>query len=314
MPVASPRRLTATIAILALAAAGAACSDGGGAADGPASTSVPAAAQEASTEASAPGRLYVQRAGSGASDVDGAGAGTLSLTGVDADTVWFQDRPGRDAGRMTTGDFVDGWDAAGFGDDPPNAALEISTPSGTSASHVLELSNPRWDEAATTLMYDVEVAADGTEVLPAEFDAASLFIDDGGAASSTSLALQVDNAQPGQQIGVQLGADDGSTVAFSSDPGTGGESSGLVVDSESGVLPLTQLSLSGDRLLIRTSSAGEGGAAMSFRVEGFLVAGADTDTFTLASTSDPGVEITASLGGAQPQVVNVSPTVFEWSP
>ena len=53
---------------------------------------------------------------------------------------------------------------------------------------------------------------------------------------------------------------------------------------------------------------------MSFRVEGFLVAGADTDTFTLASTSDPGVEITASLGGAQPQVVNVSPTVFEWSP
>lgn len=313
MSLASPRRLSATVAILVLVAAAAACSDGDGSADADATSSTAPPAQQASTEASAPGRLYVQRAESGASDVDDTGAGTLSLTGVDADTAWFQDRPGRDAGRMTTGDFVDGWDAAGFGDDPPNAALEISTPSGTSATHVLELSNPRWDEAAATLTYDVTATGDGTEVLPAEFGGSSLFIDDGGAASSQSLALQVDNAQPGQQISVQLGGDDGSTVAFSSSPGTGGESSGLVVDSESGVLPLTQLSLSGDRLLVQTSSADEGGAAMSFRVEGFLVAGADTDTFTLASTSDPGVEITASVGGAQPQVVNASPTMFEWS-
>jgi hypothetical protein len=311
--VTSPRRLTVAIAVLALAVAAAACSDDGGSAAADATSSTAPPAREASTDTAGAGRLYVQRAESGASDVDDTGTGTLSLTGVDADTVWFQDRPGRDAGRMATGDFVDGWDAVGFGDDPPNAALEIDTPSGTSATHVLVLSNPRWDEAEDTLTYDVEVAADGTEVLPAEFDASSLFIDDGGAASSQPLVLQVDDAQPGQQISVELGAEGASTVAFSSSPGTGGGSSGLVVASDSGVLPLTQLSLSGDRLVVRTSSAAGGGAATSFRVEGFLVAGTDTDTFTLTSTSDPGVEITAALGGAQPQVVNTSPTTFEWS-
>ena len=92
-----------------------------------------------------PGLLSCERGTTGVT----TGTGTLRLSGVDADTVWFQDRPGRNAGRMTTGDFVDGWAAAGFAEDPPNATVEVVA-GGATSDHVVELSDPRWDAATST--------------------------------------------------------------------------------------------------------------------------------------------------------------------
>ncbi len=310
------RRGTTVAVVAAVAVAAAACSSADPAADLASTTSAapsasaPGVGEETAAGSAAPGLLYVQRAATGTTTLDGSDSGTLVLNGVDADTVWFQDRPGRDAGRSTTSEFVDGWAADGFADDPPNGALELLGVDGTSSTHVVELRDPRWDEGAGRLEYTITLA-DGEQPTPASFGEASLFIDDAGSTSYRPVTLAVSNAQPGQRISVDLRGN-GVDVAWS----TGNpfqQSSGLELRSEASSIPASSFTVNGSAVEVSTSAGGAGGSSLDFSIELFLAADAGIETFFLRSASDPGVEVTAQIGSAQPEAVNQAQTPFSWS-
>jgi hypothetical protein len=103
--------------------------------------------------------LFVQTfsAGTLTPDPDESGAYTLSLEGSLDQAVYFSDRPARRVGLIPTAVLLDqlGFTPA----DPPNAALVAQTADGEDIL-VVELMNPRYDEAAQSLAYDVRVLAD----------------------------------------------------------------------------------------------------------------------------------------------------------
>lgn len=99
--------------------------------------------------------------------------GTLRLTGIGADTLYFSDRPERIVGRVPTKDYVAHWAVGNnnFASDPPNAVVSIlGQPEPRDI--VVELRNPRLEGA--DLMYDVKVL-DGEKA--ATGGSTALFID-----------------------------------------------------------------------------------------------------------------------------------------
>jgi hypothetical protein len=154
-----------------------------------------ARAQEATTPPASGEKtmlLFVQsfRGGSIAPAERAEGRFALTLEQGLGQTVYFSDRPERIVGASPTPAFLAG---LGFPDDnPPNAALVAETAAGTTEIAVVELYNPRYDEATHTATYDVAVLAAwedslgvGFTQVPADlaefgdkFGAAHLFIDD----------------------------------------------------------------------------------------------------------------------------------------
>lgn len=47
------------------------------------------------------------------------------ISDPDSRVTWFTDRPIRDAGSIALGSFVESWGNVGFGQDPPNAAIQL---------------------------------------------------------------------------------------------------------------------------------------------------------------------------------------------
>ena len=134
--------------------------------------------------------LFVQSFASGSiAPVDSEdGRFTLTLDGANPQTVYFSDRPERVFGLATTTTFLEG---LGFTpDDPPNAALVVTTESGEEDVLIIALFDPIWDEASGTLTYTVRALADYTEPdlafaalrqtdyeLPESFGQGGMFID-----------------------------------------------------------------------------------------------------------------------------------------
>jgi hypothetical protein len=139
--------------------------------------------------------LFVQafRAGTLTPDPDASGVYTLSLEGSMGQTVYFSDRPARRVGLVSTTILLEelGFTPA----DPPNAALVAQTAEGEDIL-VVELMNPRFDEAAGTLAYDVRLLADyaggGLADLAARQD------DDQFASAFTTAHLFIDGCGKGQ--------------------------------------------------------------------------------------------------------------------
>jgi hypothetical protein len=154
----------------------------------------PSSPPDASSASASRSLLFVQQAtGGGLFSLDGEnGVLQLGLVGVDLDTLWFTDRPARDAGVMTTAEFVAAW-AEGrdsFAADPPNAALALRVEGGGAIAFVLELLDVSYRAENATLHYKVRELATDEPILqshgrphslaevPSTFGAASLFIDD----------------------------------------------------------------------------------------------------------------------------------------
>lgn len=102
-------------------------------------------------------------------------AGTLTLTGVTASTLYFSDRPERVVGHLATVDFVDLW-AVGdnsFETDPPNAVLSFLT-AGDAAPQdvVVVIKDPQL--SGGNLSYTIDVLEGD---LPAVSGPVTLFID-----------------------------------------------------------------------------------------------------------------------------------------
>ena len=98
-------------------------------------------------------------------------------------TTWFTDRPARKAGTTTMRGLVGIWDASGFGDDPPNAAL-LLTHKGVTRTHVVTLRNPRVAKGCVSFRLreipsGVEAGHAHThDIAPGRYGRAELFIDD----------------------------------------------------------------------------------------------------------------------------------------
>jgi hypothetical protein len=69
--------------------------------------------------------LFVQTAASMTS-----GRETITLRGLSPSTLYFADRPRREVGHMSSGQFVASWPAGdnSFADNPPNAVLSFAEP------------------------------------------------------------------------------------------------------------------------------------------------------------------------------------------
>jgi hypothetical protein len=79
---------------------------------------------------------------------------SLTLRALSASTIWFADRPRRDAGRLSTKGFFAGWGRLGFRSDPPNAALVVKA-DGRSHSMAVELKLRRYDADRQLARFDV---------------------------------------------------------------------------------------------------------------------------------------------------------------
>jgi hypothetical protein len=135
--------------------------------------------------------LFVQTfdAGSWAPKPGEDGTFILTLTGAAAQTTYFSDRPERITGLTPTQPFLD---TLGFtAEHPPNAAIVAQTEGGEQDVLVVQLFNPVYDAAATTLVYEARVLANygrrglahlaqqqADYELAASFGEGSLFIDD----------------------------------------------------------------------------------------------------------------------------------------
>ncbi|MBN3816236.1 hypothetical protein G3N57_06225 [Paraburkholderia sp. Se-20369] len=129
------------------------------------------------------------------------------------------------------------------------------------------------------------------------------------------VVLSVTNAQAGQTIWVELQQQQSPKIGFSTGPNF--ESSGgiQVRLASGGNLPLTSFNVNAQTVQVITQSGGGGGGgALQFNVTLYLAAQSGISTFALRSRSDPGVQITAQVGFAQPQVVNQTYTLFYWNP
>jgi hypothetical protein len=134
--------------------------------------------------------LFVQSAASGTMTAkEGAeGVFELTLAGVSAQTIWFSDRPAREAGVIDTSTFA--IDPVFDPINPPNAAVVVQTDSSQDTL-IVELTSPRYDAAGDTATYDATpIATYADEVftriadqqedteLPASFGLTSVLIDE----------------------------------------------------------------------------------------------------------------------------------------
>lgn len=134
-------------------------------------------------------RLAVVSARAGSFAPDSQGSGPLVLEGVDH-VIWFTDRPAREVGvysvESMVHDFFDN-------QEPPNAALELLHANADADVVIVELADPRYDSASSTLTLDaqviqptsVEVETSALSLIadradpgvPTTFGASALFID-----------------------------------------------------------------------------------------------------------------------------------------
>src|SRR4051812_34217837 len=87
--------------------------------------------------------LFVQTAASMTGESD-----RLVLHGLSPSTLYFADRPQREAGHMSTASFVDYWDEGenSFATNPPNAVLSFAEPGDRPPTDVVvEIHEPRLD-------------------------------------------------------------------------------------------------------------------------------------------------------------------------
>ena len=131
--------------------------------------------------------LFVQNAASGTFVNDGNGSYTLTLKGVSPQTIYFSDRPVRDAGQVAMQQFLDS--GCFNGDNPPNTAIDLL---GADEAHdvvVVELRNPLYNAGTATLQYTARILKDANhsiesfntrrdDSIPESFGGVALFIDD----------------------------------------------------------------------------------------------------------------------------------------
>lgn len=153
-------------------------------------------------------KLFVQNAGHAKAEQKKGKRWKVTLTDVDPSTLWFIDRPGRDAGRQSTASFVRGWADYGFASIPPNAVIEHEGGAGVA----VELKNPRYDRRSATLVYTAILNPGAGTKLARTMRDVSIFIDDAGSGSVVSqLSLEFQGVQPNARLIIGVGEPGGES-------------------------------------------------------------------------------------------------------
>jgi hypothetical protein len=156
----------------------------------PSSDATPSAAVAGEEKTSQTLFLQAFQSGSIAPKPDADGHYVLTLEHGLGQTVFFTDRPERVVGVTPTAEFLAN---VGFSEtDPPNAAIVVEKTDGDTEIAVIELIDPKYDQATHTATYEVAVLKEWERALGVGFDstptdlsafgesfgAAHLFIDD----------------------------------------------------------------------------------------------------------------------------------------
>jgi hypothetical protein len=161
---------------------------------------------------------------------------TLTLEQPAPDVTVFTDRPVRGAGTESLASFVDQWDARGFAQDPPNAALVLDQEPDNSDTAIFKLADPSYDKDGGTVSYTATHVTGGTASLPTDehidpppsFGDAHLFIDPSGGGDVHSMAIDVHVAPSGGKTDVKfnspwsLALDSGDEASYVVGPNVGG--------------------------------------------------------------------------------------------
>lgn len=264
-----------------------------------------------SSERSAPepavAKLFVQDAQSATAQRKRGKRWKITLTGVNANTLWFADRPGRDAGRQSTGSFVREWAGFGFTSDPPNAVIQHSDSDGVA----VELKNPRYNRKAATLTYTAILDPGSGKRLARTMTDVSVFIDDAGT-TLTPVSFDVSGMQPGQQLTIRMGDSSGepdANVASFQVLGPDGFVPDALLESRTGAVPVTSF-LIGETEISLSTAVSDLSGNIDFTITLFISTAPSTNVISLETEGSPGVQVTARLGNQMPQVVNNTPTLF----
>ena len=161
-----------------------------------------AAGAAAATSPPPPGELFLLQAEGGSLARGPDGDLRLVLRDPDAKVITFADRPARVGGERPLGRFVARWNRT-FGDDPPNAALQLDDAPASRDVVLLELGRPRRDRADGTVTFRVRtlrttrrvqlsaIARRADAGVARRFGRASLFIDDGPSAIGYQVSINL---------------------------------------------------------------------------------------------------------------------------
>ncbi|HEY7121257.1 MAG TPA: hypothetical protein VH329_01740 [Solirubrobacterales bacterium] len=125
----------------------------------------------------------------------------LTFAEASPDVTVFTDRPVRSASTEEMADFVSQWDARGFANDPPNAALVLDQEPDDADTAVFTLADPTYDQASGAVTYTATHVGGGTSSLPSDehidppptFGDAHLFIDPSGGGDQHDVAVSMSN-------------------------------------------------------------------------------------------------------------------------
>jgi hypothetical protein len=204
------RRLLTSLALAAsVAVAVVACADDDGDDDG--------------SQAAGGGELFTLTTDAGTLEpVEGEdGVFTLTFDNPAPQVTTFTDRPVRNAGTEGLVQFVDQWDARGFAEDPPNAALVVDAEPDNADTAVFTLAEPTYDQASGAVTYRAtQIEGGGTESLPkheadlpSQFRHAHLFIDPAAGAPTHDFYLTAETIWD-PQFSLELEFDSGFSVVL----------------------------------------------------------------------------------------------------
>lgn len=130
--------------------------------------------------------LFVQNGNSGTFVGNGDGNYTLTINGVSSQTIYFSDRPERDAGQVDMQTYLNS--GCFSNTNPPNAAIDVLNGGEGNDVVIVELFNPVYDSNMATLQYTTRIIDDDHSAttfnerrdasIPISFSAVALFIDD----------------------------------------------------------------------------------------------------------------------------------------
>lgn len=124
------------------------------------------------------------------------------------------------------------------------------------------------------------------------------------------IQISVSNAQPGANVQVNLAPADSGNISWSSgDPSN--QQAGIRLNSLSGLLPLSNASITNNVLTFQTSASGGGSGALQFELDAFLAA-TGVQYFNLWTVSDPSIIVKACFDNGSWVTVNGSPSPVKW--
>ena len=273
----------------------------------------------AAQPAAKPSYLFAMTSTGGSLKHDASGW-WVTLNGTSPMVTRFTDRPGREAATMTPTQLANRWRAYGFAKDAPNAALVLDGRSADSDVYVVELRSPRVE--GSTVVFRAKPLKTTSHALrhymkradhlqETAFGRASLFIDDGGQIFYQQVSFLVQNVTPGQSVTIDVAGPTGFPVSFATGP-SWGRNPWVWLSAQPG-LSIGQFTVNNSTLSVQTSPAGSG-APVTFSLVAFVAIAEGTNDFGLATSSDPGVAITATTGSPDGPFTVTLGAATQWLP